>query len=326
VIQWLQFKLDRRPRAVPGEDEEEAQLEFPLWYEEASLPSTSDDEDYSPSDSGDVDEASWGTDTGSGGPDDSGDNSKEQPQPPLRQRHTAAGVHAYAAAVAPAAASRWDWLGFRRQDGGTASGTHGEELDSAPSFDDWAKKPGSSQQQPPAGRAAAAPARASSLGPAGDAAAARVAALPLPADFVLRSLDQPQHAVAPRGDQASPWRDSGKVIDFTQPKPRSPPAGPPAAGAGSSKASAAAAAVPAGGSRTPGGGHKVVNPETGREISTTGGTFKELLNRGYVYNAATNTLQLSAMPSPPPAAVGGNVRGAPTPASNLRSRRSGKAQ
>ena len=70
-----------------------------------------------------------------------------------------------------------------------------------------------------------------------------------------------------------------------------------------------------------------MNPETGREISTTGGTFKELLARGYEYNAATNTLQLSALGSPAAAAAAaGNVRGAPTPASNLRSRRSSKVQ
>jgi hypothetical protein len=67
--------------------------------------------------------------------------------------------------------------------------------------------------------------------------------------------------------------------------------------------SAAAAASPLGGAG------KIRNPDTGRDITVGGPKYKELLNKGYVPYAATNSLV---------APVGAAPR--PSPATNLRRR------
>jgi hypothetical protein len=127
------------------------------------------------------------------------------------------------------------------------------------------------------------------------------------------NYQQQQPAAVQRPTSSSPWSEK-KVVDFSQPRPVSPPA-----------AAQHAAAAAAGAGATPKtAGRKVENPETGREITISGSTFRELLARGYEYDAAANKLVLTAgaQASPAPAV---NVRGAPTPSSNLRSRRSGAA-
>lgn len=67
-----------------------------------------------------------------------------------------------------------------------------------------------------------------------------------------------------------------------------------------------------------------MNPETGREIVVNGATYNDLLARGWQYNSMTDSLELAAEQSPAAAAVLPMSRGAPTPASNVRSRRTSR--
>jgi hypothetical protein len=221
----------------------------------------------------------------------------------------------------PSAGSFWSWRGWGRSAPAAAAPAAAgvatsavEELAGAPSFDEWA--------QPRRTQTHAAQASLAGAGAAGDAGAGRAPG-PSPGGWgaPLVAVDraqgtnyqqqQQQPAEVQRPTSTSPWSEK-KVVDFTQPKPFSSPAAPQAA------AAAGTSSTPKTASR------KVENPETGREITINGSTFRELLARGYEYDAASNKLVLTAagQASPAPAV---NVRGAPTPSSNLRSRRSGAA-
>jgi hypothetical protein len=226
--------------------------------------------------------------------------------------------------------------------GATAGGAD-EELDPAPSFAQWAAGGGAAQQSRqqqgrPQGQGVAARAAAQAslagAGAAGNAGAGRAPG-PSPGGWgqTLLAVDrtqgtnhQQQPAAQQRPSSASPWSER-KVVDLT--KPRSPPGvSPTAAAAPGSSRPSVPAAVSAGAAAAAAGAtpksRKVLNPETGRDIVVNGATYKELLARGWQYNSMTDSLEFAAGQSPPAAAVLPVSRGAPTPASNLRSRRTRK--
>lgn len=362
AISWLCLQLGLfvgPPRAVPVGPADVA-LKYPLLYDEPSYNSDEDD-DYTPEPDELDSPRGIATEPEDEGDDEDYDSSggeeeQEEERQPVRRAdlapaQAAAPAHAPASAGAEAGAAGGrpaGWLGWwqpaaRAAAGGVAGAAAvgaDEELDPAPSFAQWAAGGGGQQSRQQQGRPqgqgiaahAAAQAGLAGAGAAGDAGAGRAPG-PSPGGWgqTLLAVDrtqgtnhQQQPAAQQRPSSASPWSER-KVVDLT--KPRTPPGVSPTATAapGSSRPSLPAA-VSAGAGTAAGAtpkSRKVLNPETGRDIVVNGATYRELLARGWQYNSMTDSLEFAGQ-SPAAAAVLPASRGAPTPASNLRSRRTSK--
>lgn len=281
---------------------------------------SSQDSDYSPSRDDEEDDAGWG-------PADDRDEHVAEEDEDAPQFAAPAGGRAAPAQQRAGGLFMWRPAAAAAAAGGVAAqhaaGQSGEELGPAPSFDRWAQQPQRQQGQSLAARAAAQASLAGAAG-AGNAGAGRHAgpgpggwgAPLLAVDRAQGKADQQlQQQTAERPSSTSPWSER-KVLDLSQPRVASPPA----AGAGIS-----GQAGVDGFSQSPlVRDGRIINPESGRAIAINGATYHQLIDRGFQPDFVAGAMVLS--PGGAPAALpAGHTRGAPSPAGNLRARKSSRA-